>query len=69
MAVPKKKMSKSRIGMRRSHDRVAVPTVVYCECGEPALPHRVCSACGTYKGRQLLAAPAAASADAENGED
>lgn len=54
MAVPKKKTSKSRRNMRRSHDRVATPTVIYCECGEPTLPHRVCSSCGAYKGKQQL---------------
>lgn len=54
MAVPKKKTSKSRRNMRRSHDRVAKPTIVYCECGEPTLPHRVCPSCGVYKGKQML---------------
>lgn len=53
MAVAQKRKSKSRKGMRRSHHRVNVPTVVYCECGEPALPHRACAACGAYNGRQL----------------
>lgn len=43
--------------MRRSHDRVAVPTVVYCSCGEPNTPHRVCASCGTYKGRTVIAKP------------
>lgn len=54
MALPRKKTSKSKKGMRRSHDRVAVPNVIYCECGEPTLSHRVCPSCGTYKGRQYL---------------
>lgn len=54
MAVPKKKTSRSRKGMRRSHDKVATPTVVYCECGEPTIPHCACSSCGAYKGRQVL---------------
>lgn len=54
MAVPKKRTSRSRKGMRRSHDHVAVPNVVYCECGEPNLPHRACSVCGNYKGRQVI---------------
>ncbi len=54
MAVPKKKTSRSRKGMRRAHDKVATPNVIYCECGEPTLPHRVCSVCGTYKGRQVV---------------
>ncbi|SIN69975.1 50S ribosomal protein L32 [Halodesulfovibrio marinisediminis] len=53
MAVAQKRKSKSRKGMRRSHHRVAVPSVVYCECGEAALPHRVCAACGSYNGRQI----------------
>ncbi len=53
MALPKKKTSRSRRNMRRSHDRVAVPNVIYCECGEPILPHRACAACGNYKGRQV----------------
>lgn len=54
MAQPKKRTSRSRKGMRRAHDHVAVPNVVYCECGEPVLPHRACNACGNYKGRQVL---------------
>lgn len=53
MALPKKKTSKSRRNMRRAHDKVATPNVIYCECGEPVLPHRACSACGTYNGRQV----------------
>jgi large subunit ribosomal protein L32 len=54
MALPKKKTSRSKRGMRRSHDRVSKPTVIYCECGEPNLPHRVCANCGSYKGRKYL---------------
>lgn len=54
MAVPKKKVSKSRKGMRRSHDRVAKPKVTFCSCGEPAMPHRACPSCGQYKGEQIV---------------
>ena len=54
MAVPKKKVSKSRKGMRRSHDGVSKPKVTYCSCGEPAMPHRACPACGKYKGQQVV---------------
>lgn len=54
MAVQKKRTSKSKKGMRRAHDHVAVPNVIYCQCGEPALSHRVCPSCGQYKGIQVL---------------
>jgi large subunit ribosomal protein L32 len=54
MAVPKKKTSKSKKGMRRSHHKVAQPTVITCECGESSLPHRVCPSCGKYAGQQLV---------------
>ena len=55
MAVQQTKKSRSKKGMRRSHDRVAIPTVVLCSCGQPALPHRVCPSCGSYKGRKFSA--------------
>ncbi|MFP4048534.1 MAG: 50S ribosomal protein L32 [Desulfovermiculus sp.] len=54
MAVPKKKTSKSKKNMRRSHHRVPTPNVVSCECGEPRLPHRICPSCGTYRQRQVV---------------
>lgn len=54
MAVQQNKKSKSRKGMRRSHDRVSVPTLVLCKCGESAVPHAVCPACGSYRNRQLV---------------
>ena len=55
MAVQQTKKSRSKKGMRRSHDRVDRPTVVLCSCGQPTLPHRVCSSCGSYKGRKFAA--------------
>lgn len=54
MAVQQNKKSRSRKGMRRSHDRVAKPSVIYCTCGEPTLPHRVCPSCGTYRSRTVV---------------
>ena len=53
MAVQQNKKSHSKKGMRRSHDRVA-PTVVYCTCGAPTVPHAACPSCGTYRGRQVV---------------
>jgi len=55
MALPKRKISKSRRGMRRSHQRVNLPQLVECpKCHEPKLPHQVCLKCGVYKGRTVL---------------
>ncbi|MDL2313968.1 50S ribosomal protein L32 [Desulfovibrio sp. OttesenSCG-928-C14] len=54
MAVQQNKKSKSRKGMRRSHDRVAVPSLVVCKCGETRLPHAACPSCGEYRNRQVL---------------
>lgn len=55
MAVPKKKVSKSRRNMRRSHD--GLPGSVYAECpncGELKRPHHVCESCGHYDGREVV---------------
>lgn len=55
MAVPKKKTSKSRRDMRRSHDSLTAPAVSVCpQCNEPKQPHRACPSCGTYKGKDVL---------------
>ena len=51
MAVQQSKKSKSKKGMRRSHHRVAVPSVVLCKCGEPTVPHKACPTCGNYRDR------------------
>ncbi len=56
MAVPKKKTSKSKKNMRRSHAAISAPSISVCpQCQEPKLPHRVCPHCGTYKGKEILA--------------
>lgn len=55
MAVPKKKTSKSKKNMRRSHDALSAPGYSTCSnCQEPKLPHRVCASCGTYKGKEVI---------------
>lgn len=55
MAVPKKKKSRSRRDMRRSHHRAAMPRVSLCpQCHEPVLPHRICAKCGYYKGQVIF---------------
>ncbi len=55
MAVPKKKMSRSRTRRRKAAWRVARPHTVPCpQCSSPKLNHRACQVCGTYKGREVL---------------
>ena len=56
MGVPKRKPSTSRQKMRRAYNSVLkLPQISKCpQCAEPHVPHRVCPACGYYKGRQVL---------------
>ena len=56
MAVPKKRTSRSRRDMRRAHDALKFTAAVEdcSNCGELKLRHRLCDACGTYKGRQVV---------------
>ena len=55
MAVPFRKVSKTRKRMRRSHNALeAVGTVVCPECGATIKPHRVCKKCGSYKGKKVV---------------
>jgi large subunit ribosomal protein L32 len=59
MAVPKKKTSKSRRNMRRSHHHLKPSSYVECShCGEMKRPHHVCAACGHYDGREVVATAA-----------
>jgi large subunit ribosomal protein L32 len=55
VAVPKRRKSQSKRDMRRAnHDKVTPPNLAVCpKCGEAMLPHRVCPACGYYKGRRV----------------
>lgn len=53
--VPKKKTSKAKRDMRRSHHALVVPSLSTCKnCGAAVPQHTVCSACGYYDGRQVL---------------
>ncbi len=56
MAVPKRKLSKARRDKRRSNVwKLEAPQFVKCpQCGELTLPHRVCKACGYYKGKAVI---------------
>jgi len=57
MAVPKKKISKSRRDLRRANDHLKPTGYVECaNCGEMKLPHHVCRACGYYDSREVVRA-------------
>jgi len=48
--------------MRRAYNSVMkAPQLGVCpQCAAPYVPHRVCPACGFYKGRQVITVKAAA---------
>lgn len=55
MATPKRRTTRARQGMRRSHHRLNKPTLTTCpQCQEPKLPHRACPSCGYYKNRKVV---------------
>ena len=62
MPNPKKKNTRSRRDMRRSHNSgVELPQLVACpNCHSPRLPHNVCPTCGFYKDRVVVAQKAKA---------
>jgi large subunit ribosomal protein L32 len=56
MAVPKRKTTPSKRGMRRSHDSLRVEAFQECpNCGELKRPHNMCDKCGYYNGREVVA--------------
>ena len=55
MAVPFRKVSKTRGRKRRTHYCISANGTTKCtKCGETIRPHRVCPNCGTYKGREVV---------------
>ncbi len=58
MAVPKKRTSVRRKGLRRAgqhHKMYRKHTASCANCGAMTLPHHACPSCGTYKGREVFA--------------
>lgn len=54
MAVPKKRTSKAKRNMRRSHDSISAPSIVVEADGTVRRPHRLNLKTGVYRGRQVL---------------
>ena len=55
MAVPKRKTTKSRSGIRRSHSKIRSKNIIEDKkSGEYRLSHHIDHKTGMYKGRQVL---------------
>jgi len=54
MALPAKKMSKTRSRNKRSHQALGKVGLAICSnCSQEILPHTACKNCGYYKGKQV----------------
>ena len=55
MAVPFRRTSKTKKRMRRTHLKKVAPNMTICpNCKESIMPHRMCTKCGYYKGKEVL---------------
>lgn len=58
MAVPKRKTTPSKMGMRRSHHALDAVKHMECpNCGTAKLPHHICGNCSYYDGRNTASQP------------
>lgn len=54
-AVPARRVSKTAKRARRTHLKKEVGAIVTCKnCGAPLAPHRACTECGHYKGKEVI---------------
>ena len=55
MAVPQRRISKTRKRLRRTHFKLEVSGLVtFPNCGEMIKSHRVCPKCGYYAGKETM---------------
>jgi len=55
MPIPRQRHTKGRRNRRRIHLKLKKRTLSKCsKCGEPILPHHICSFCGYYKNREVI---------------
>ena len=55
MAQPKRRWSKERTRTKRATWKLEKPSIATCKhCNEPVMPHRVCSNCGYYDGKEVI---------------
>ena len=54
-ALPFRRVSKTAKRQRRTHLKKEAPTVNSCpNCGHAIAPHRACTKCGYYKGKEVI---------------
>jgi large subunit ribosomal protein L32 len=59
MPVPKRKRSRQRRDKRFANKGLKVKAIAHCpQCKSPTPAHQVCSECGFYKGRKVIATKA-----------
>ena len=57
MGLPGHRRTSSHKRRRAAHFALCKMTITQCaKCKKPVLPHSACAFCGTYKGRQVIAA-------------
>lgn len=55
MAVPFRKVSKTRKRKRRTHLKKTIGAMVECpKCKATIKPHRACTKCGYYNGKEVI---------------
>ena len=55
MSVPKQRHTKQRRDRKRERFAIKTVSTQACpKCGKEKLPHRACSACGFYKGKEVV---------------
>lgn len=55
MGLPSKRRTKTSKKERAAHFALKQTVLNSCpKCGKPVMPHRACSKCGTYKGREVM---------------
>ncbi|HOZ56515.1 MAG: 50S ribosomal protein L32 [Parcubacteria group bacterium ADurb.Bin316] len=55
MTIPKKRHTSSKVARRRSHHALKKVKLTACKkCGKAIMPHRACSFCGSYDGKEAI---------------
>ena len=55
MALPKRKISKTRGAKKRTNKKISLVRLNKCKhCGRMKKPHAVCPYCGYYNGKQII---------------